>query len=177
MKIQGLLWAMLLMAGCTSKIDRDLEKVAVYEALIVPQIQWDKIPDSASVALMAFAKTHPQYKHSSDFVYVCTRIAERGGMNFKAAEYSEFYIEQFKPTGKPLMEMLVVAAHYYEQGGVLDKALKYYQRLAKEFPKEEVGKQAVMMIDMLSLGLTTPEAQLNYIMKKAAEKDSLALGK
>ena len=69
------------------------------------------------------------------------------------------------------MEMLVVASHYYEQGGALDKALKYYQRLAKEFPNEAVGKQAVVMIDMLHLGLTTPEAQMDYILKKAA-KDS-----
>jgi hypothetical protein len=43
--------------------------------------------------------------------------------------------------------------------------------LAKEFANEEVGKQAVTMIDMLNLGLTTPEAQMDYIMKKAA-KDS-----
>jgi hypothetical protein len=94
---------------------------------------------------------------------------------FKAAEYSEYYIEQFKPTGKPLMEMLVVASHYYEQGGALDKALKYYQRLAKEFGNEEVGKQAIVMIDMLNLGLTTPEAQMNYILQKAA-KDSAKTG-
>jgi hypothetical protein len=70
------------------------------------------------------------------------------------------------------MEMMVVAAHYYEQGGVFDKALKYYQRLAAEFPKEEVGKQAIVMVDMLSMGLTTPEAQMNYILKKAMSGDS-----
>ncbi len=174
MKFQGLIWAMLLVVGCTSKIDRDLEKVKDYQAMIVPKVQWEKIPDSAHVALMTFAKAHPEYKHSSDFVYVCTKLVERQGMNFKAAEYSEYYIEQFKPSGKPLMEMLVVAAHYYEQGGVMDKALKYYQRLAKEFANEEVGKQAVMMIDMISLGLTTPEAQMEYVMKKAAQRDSLA---
>jgi hypothetical protein len=57
---------------------------------------------------------------------------------------------------------------------VLDKALKYYQRLAKEFANEEVGKQAVVMIDMISLGLTTPEAQMEYVMKKAAQRDSLS---
>jgi hypothetical protein len=174
MKFQGLIWAMLLVVGCTSKIDRDLEKVKDYQAMIVPKVQWEKIPDSAHVALMTFAKAHPEYKHSSDFVYVCTKLVERQGMNFKAAEYSEYYIEQFKPLGKPLMEMLVVAAHYYEQGGVMDKALKYYQRLAKEFANEEVGKQAVVMIDMISLGLTTPEAQMEYVMKKAAQRDSLA---
>ena len=44
-------------------------------------------------------------------------------------------------------------------------------QLFKEFANEEVGKQAVTMIDMLNLGLTTPEAQMNYILKKAA-KDS-----
>jgi hypothetical protein len=146
MKWYGLMGAVLMLVGCTSKFDQDLAKVAPYEALIVP---------------------------SSDFVYVCTRLAERQGMQFKAAEYSEFYIEQFKPTGKPLMEMLVVASHYFEQGGVLDKALKYYQRLANEFPKAEVGKQAIVMIDMLNLGLTTPEAQMEYILKKASEKDSM----
>lgn len=174
MKFQGLIWAMLLVVGCTSKIDRDLEKVKDYQAMIVPKVQWEKIPDSAHVALMTFAKAHPEYKHSSDFVYVCTKLVERQGMNFKAAEYSEYYIEQFKPLGKPLMEMLVVAAHYYEQGGVMDKALKYYQRLAKEFANEEVGKQAVVMIDMISLGLTTPAAQMEYVMKKAAQRDSLS---
>lgn len=171
MKWYGLMGVLLMISGCTSKFDQDLAKVAPYEAMIVPKVQWDKLPDSATTALMTFAKTHPEYKHSSDFVYVCTRIAERQGMQFKAAEYSEFYIEQFKPAGKPLMEMLVVASHYYEQGGALDKALKYYQRLAKEFPNEAVGKQAVVMIDMLHLGLTTPEAQMDYILKKAA-KDS-----
>jgi hypothetical protein len=46
--------------------------------------------------------------------------------------------------------------------------------LAKEFANEEVGKQAVVMIDMISLGLTTPEAQMEYVMKKAAQRDSLA---
>jgi len=55
------------------------------------------------------------------------------------------------------------------------KALKYYQRLAKEFGNEEVGKQAIVMIDMLNLGLTTPEAQMNYILHKAA-KDSAKTG-
>ena len=160
------------MVGCTSKFDRDFEKVSKYEALIVPKVQWDKLPDSSVVALMTFAKAHPEYKNSSDFVYVCTKLAERQGFGFKAAEYSEYYIEQFKPKGKPLMEMMVVAAHYYEQGGVFDKALKYYQRLAAEFPKEEVGKQAIVMVDMLSMGLTTPEAQMNYILKKAMSGDS-----
>ncbi|GDX49942.1 hypothetical protein LBMAG26_08010 [Bacteroidota bacterium] len=160
------------MVGCTSKFDRDFEKVARYDALIVPKVQWDKLPDSAVVALMTFAKAHPEYKNSSDFVYVCTKLAERQGFGFKAAEYSEFYIEQFKPKGKPLMEMLVVAAHYYEQGGVIDKALKYYRRLAAEFPKDDIGKQAIVMVDMLSLGLTTPEAQMNYILKKAMAGDS-----
>jgi hypothetical protein len=173
MKWYGLMGAVLMLVGCTSKFDQDLAKVAPYEALIVPKIQWEKLPDSATNSLMIFAKAHPEYKHSSDFVYVCTRLAERQGMQFKAAEYSEFYIEQFKPTGKPLMEMLVVASHYFEQGGVLDKALKYYQRLANEFPKAEVGKQAIVMIDMLNLGLTTPEAQMEYILKKASEKDSM----
>ena len=172
MKWQGLIWGLILMVGCTSKFDRDFEKVSKYEALIVPKVQWDKLPDSAVASLMTFAKEHPEYKNSSDFVYVCTKLAERQGFGFKAAEYSEFYIEQFKPKGKPLMEMLVVAAHYYEQGGVIDKALKYYQRLAVEFPKEEVGKQAIVMVDMLSLGLTTPEAQMNYILKKAMAGDS-----
>lgn len=171
MKWYGLLGMLLMISGCTSKFDQDLAKVAPYEAMIVPNVQWDKLPDSATTALMEFAKIHPEYKHSSDFVYVCTKLAERQGMVFKAAEYSEYYIEQFKPTGKPLMEMLVVASHYYEQGGALDKALKYYQRLAKEFGNEEVGKQAIVMIDMLNLGLTTPEAQMNYILQKAA-KDS-----
>ena len=172
MKWQGLIWGLILMVGCTSKFDRDFEKVSKYEALIVPKVQWDKLPDSAVASLMTFAKEHPEYKNSSDFVYVCTKLTERQGFGFKAAEYSEFYIEQFKPKGKPLMEMLVVAAHYYEQGGVIDKALKYYQRLAAEFPKEEVGKQAIVMVDMLSLGLTTPEAQMNYILKKAMAGDS-----
>jgi len=175
MKWYGLLGVLLMISGCTSKFDQDLAKVAPYEAMIVPNVQWDKLPDSATTALMEFAKIHPEYKHSSDFVYVCTKLAERQGMVFKAAEYSEYYIEQFKPTGKPLMEMLVVASHYYEQGGALDKALKYYQRLAKEFGNEEVGKQAIVMIDMLNLGLTTPEAQMNYILHKAT-KDSAKTG-
>lgn len=176
MKFFGFVLAMGLLVGCTSKFDQDLAKVTPYEALIVPKVQWDKLPDSATVELMAFAKTHPEYKHSSDFVYVSTRLAERQGMQFKAAEYSEFYIEQFKPKGKPLMEMLVVAAHYFEQGGALDKALKYYQRLAAEFSKEEVGKQALMMVNMLNLGLTTPEAQMNYILKKAGADSAVDAG-
>jgi hypothetical protein len=48
--------------------------------------------------------------------------------------------------------------------------------LAAEFPKEEVGKQAIVMVDMLSLGLTTPEAQMNYILKKARAGDSAKAG-
>mgnify|MGYP006273161677 FL=1 len=173
MKCKGLLWGLILLVGCTSKFDRDFEKVSNYEALIVPKVQWDRLPDSSVGALMTFAKAHPEYKNSSDFVYVCTKLAERQGFGFKAAEYSEYYIEQFKPKGKPLMEMLVVAAHYYEQGGVIEKALKYYQRLASEFSEEEVGKQAIVMVNMLSLGLTTPEAQMQYILKKAASGDTL----
>jgi hypothetical protein len=172
MKWHGLIWGLMLMAGCTSKFDRDFEKVSKYEALIEPKVQWDKLPDSAVASLITFAKAHPEYKNSSDFVYVCTKLAERQGFGFKAAEYSEYYIEQFQPKGKPLMEMLVVAAHYYEQGGVFDKALKYYRRLAAEFPKDDIGKQAIVMVDMLSLGLTTPEAQMNYILKKAMAGDT-----
>ena len=59
---------------------------------------------------------------------------------------------------------------------MIDKAMKYYQRLAAEFTKEEVGKQAIVMLDMLSLGLTTPEAQMNYILKKAIQGDSAKAG-
>ena len=33
-----------------------------------------------------------------------------------------------------------------------------------------------MMVDMLSLGLTTPEAQMNYILKKAMAGDSVKAG-
>ncbi len=166
MKITQLFWILCLGVACRSDFDTAFQKVEAYETLIIPHIQFEKIPDSACSILMAFAKDYPKYKHSSDFVYVSTKLAERQGLALKTAEYSEFYLQQYKPTGKLLMEMMLVAAHNFEQGGAYANALIYYKRLASEFSDTEIGNQAIVMIEMLNLGIISPEEQMNYCLNR-----------
>ncbi|PHX92310.1 MAG: hypothetical protein CK532_03625 [Flavobacteriales bacterium] len=166
MKTTQLFWILCLIVSCRSDFDTAYQKVEAYETLIIPHIQFEKIPDSACNILMSFAKDYPKYKHSSDFVYVSTKLAERQGFSLKTAEYSEFYLQQYKPTGKLLMEMMLVAAHNFEQGGGYANALIYYKRLASEFSDKEIGKQAIVMIEMLNLGIKSPEEQMNYCINR-----------
>jgi len=166
-RILGL--ALILLAGCQSEIDKDIANIEKFEANLKHPIALDSIPYNADSMLMEFAKKYPKNPESESYCYYASAIAESRGMNLRAAQLAEYYLNNFSGTRERKMEQAVVAAHYYEKQEVFDKALTYYRYLSDSFPKLPVGVQAKQMVFFIEKGLTTPEQQLEYILSRQTD--------
>ncbi len=160
---------LILLAGCQGEIDRDIANIEKFEAKLKHPISLDSIPYNADSMLMEFAKKYPKNPKSESYCYYASAIAETRGMNLRAAQLAEYYLNNFSGTRERKMEQAVVAAHYYEKQQVFDKALIYYRYLSDSFTKLPVGVQAKQMVFFIEKGLTTPEQQLEYILRKQSD--------
>ena len=154
------------MFSCKSKLDKSLDLIIPYEKYIDGKLILDSIPQQFDTVLYRFVQDFPQHNKSIQYLYAASQIAEKRGNGPKAAEYSAFYIDQYPSEKKYRMELAVVAGHYYEMNTQFEKALKYYDILANEFPNEPIAKQAAVTAKMIRLGLVTPEQQLEYLKQQ-----------
>lgn len=152
--------------SCQSKIDEELGQITPFEKFLAPNMVFDSLPGNADSLLYQFAKSHPKHHKSEIYAYYSTIILEKRKRGLKAAEVAEFYVDHYTVDKQRRMEQAMVAAHYYEVHGVLDKALKHYEILNKEYEGQEVGKQAERMIFFIKKGIVTPEDQLEYMLKQ-----------
>lgn len=171
--IYGLVfWGMFLLQGCQSKLDLRLAEIEPAKKFMSTKLILDSIPSNYDALLYRFAIDFPKYSESPRFLYAAGQIAERRKNGLRAAEYAAKFIELFPNEKKMRMEMAMVAGHYFEQHGEYEKALHFYEILKKEFPNEEIGKQAATTIEMIHAGAITPEEQLDYLIKKNISAES-----
>ena len=163
---------MLLLQSCQSKLDKRMAEIEPAKKFISTILILDSIPSNYDALLYRFAVDFPQHPESPQFLYAAGQIAERRKNGLRAAEYSAKFIELYPKETKRRMEMAMVAGHYFEQNGEFEKALKFYEILKKEFPKEDIGKQAATTIEMIHAGAITPEEQLDYLIKKSISADT-----
>ena len=178
----GLTIVILGLMGCEAKIDREFKKVEPYMGY-VKKLQWDSLPDSAATAMMKFVKEFPQHADTDQMTVASFRVAERKNWVFKASEWAQFYLDTYQPAGQGYWEMLVTSAHFHEQAGLYEKAIANYRLLKADVDSGKLkGKdfapiyqQALVVLDMLENGIVTPEAQAEYIIKRAIAADSSGL--
>jgi hypothetical protein len=154
------------LSSCKSKLDKSLELITPFEKYITGKLVLDSIPQQFDTVLYRFVQDFPKHNKSISYLYAASQIAEKRGNGPKAAEYAAFYIDQYPSEKKYRMELAVVAGHYYEMNTQFEKALKYYDILANEFPAEPIAKQAAVTAKMIRLGLITPEQQLEYLKQQ-----------
>jgi len=175
----GLMILVLGLTGCEAKIDREFKKVSPYMDK-VRELKWDSLPDSAASAMMKFVKEFPQHADAGKMTIASFRIAERKNWVFKASEWSQYYLDTYKPKGQGYWEMLVISAHFHEQAGLYEKAIANYRLLKAEVDSgrlagkyyADIYKQALIVLEMLEKGLVTPEQQAEFIIKRAISQDS-----
>lgn len=160
---------MLFSTSCKSKLDKSLEVITPFEKYIDQKLVLDSIPQNFDTVLYRFVLDFPKHNKSITYLYAASQIAEKRGNGPKAAEYSSYFVDQYPQESKHRMEMAVVAGHYYEMNTQFDKALKYYDLLVKEFPNEQISKQAAVTAKMIRLGLVTPEQQLEYLKQQIVQ--------
>ncbi|MFN5889304.1 MAG: hypothetical protein ACK448_02820 [Bacteroidota bacterium] len=178
----GLTLVMAGLMGCEAKIDREFKKVAPYMNH-VKQLHWDSLPDSAATVMMKFVKDFPEHPEAGPMTIASFRIAERKNWVFKASEWSQYYLDTYKPKGQGYWEMLVISSHFHEQAGMYQKAIANYRLLKSEVDSgrlagkdyADIYKQALIVLEMLEKGLVTPEQQAEYIIKQAIAADSTSL--
>ncbi|MBS3915016.1 MAG: hypothetical protein KG003_10980 [Bacteroidetes bacterium] len=168
--IRTLILAMLVcLVGCTNRENKLLEELKPVDKYIAENnIQLKNIHDSFSLRLHAFATTYPANPKSQDYLYTATLLSEKSGRKFETAKWCEEYLNLF-PTGHYQKDAMMRAAFNFEQCGTLDKAIQYYEMVAQKYPKTYDGSSAAQTAKYLKMGLTTPEAQFEYIQK---HKDS-----
>lgn len=166
-----IIFSVCFLFSCQSKIDKELAQIAPFEKFFAPLVVFDSLPKNADSLLYQFAKSHPKHHKSEIYSYYATVILEKRKLGLKAAEVAEFYVDHYTVDKQRRMEQAMVAAHYYEVHQVLDKALKHYEILNKEYEGQEVGKQAEKMIFFIKKGITTPEQQLEYMLKQDSLKN------
>lgn len=173
-------FGLVAMSACTSEIDKQLTEIDRFYSFTKPQvtsdanqsskITLDSLPRYADSLLMAFGKQHPKHKRSEEFVYTAIDIKLNKGMYLQAAKWANFYIDHFKSNPTHRLELAIMSAHHFEQHQVFDQALKLYKVVVNEFPKEPISEQAKQMITFIEKGITTPEEQLNYLLKQKESK-------
>lgn len=151
--------------GCVSKVDKDLQTIEPFEAKLTPKMNIDSLPKNADSMLFAFAQANPKHPKSENFCYYAVLIQERKNHGVKAAQWAEYYLQNFNGSKERKLESAVVASHYYEQNGIYDKALEYYKYLVEHYADTDIGKQAKTMVFFIEKGMVTPEQQLEYIQK------------
>lgn len=180
--VSAWMWVLILVIGlvsCEAKIDREYKKVQPYMGQ-VKRLQWDSLPDTAATVMMKFVKEFPEHADASSMTIASFRIAERKNWVFKASEWAQFYLDRYKPNGQAYWEMLVTSAHFHEQAGLYEQAIKNYRLLKADVDSGKLkGKdfapiyqQALIVLEMLEKGVVTPEAQAEYIIKRAIAADS-----
>ena len=176
----GLAFLVVGLMGCEAKIDREYKKVVPYMNH-VKKLQWDSLPDSAATVMMKFVRDFPEHPDAGSMTIASFRIAERKNWVFKASEWSQYYLDTYKPKGQAYWEMLVISAHFHEQAGLYEKAITNYRLLKAEVDSgrlagkdyADIYKQALIVLEMLEKGLVTPEQQAEFIIKRAISQDSI----
>lgn len=158
----------MLFFSCQTEVDKKLKPIMRFDQFIYPQIKADSIPDSLSTHLYNFATQFPQHVKSENYLYAATLIAERTNRPFECAKWCEIFVQHY-PDSKRRPNAIVAAAHNFEKTAVYDKAMKFYEMAAKEHPDASIRSQSQATLEMLKLGLITPEQQLDYIQKKISQ--------
>lgn len=125
----------------------------------------NSVPDTLAKPLHDFAMEFPEHPRSESYLYVSSVLAEKSGRIFETAKWCEDYLKTY-PKGVFYKDALTSAASNFERSGTFDKAILYYDRIAKEFPKTSIGKDAGSVAAMLRKGLTTPEQQMEFILSQ-----------
>jgi tetratricopeptide (TPR) repeat protein len=178
MKIVRFIGVLLFVAtftlfGCKSKIDEAIENIAPYEKYFMGDVmKVDSLPVGFEKKLADFVKEFKQYSKSSKYIYAAAYLAEKRGKIREAADYAALYVDDYASEKSHRMESAMVAAHYYETMGKYELALKYYDLISKEYPKNPVGEQAKFTSEMIRKGAITPEQQLEYMQLKIAADSS-----
>jgi hypothetical protein len=175
----GLAMVVLALTGCEAKIDREYKKVSPYMEK-VRDLHWDSLPDSAATVMMKFVQEFPQHADAGKMTIASFRIAERKNWVFKASEWAQFYLDTYQPKGQAYWEMLVISSHFHEQAGLYEKAITNYRLLKAEVDSgrlagkdfADIYKQSLIVLEMLEKGIVEPEAQAEFIIKRAIAQDS-----
>lgn len=122
------------------------------------------IPDSISKTMHDFGLEFPAHPRSEYYLYASTIMAEKNARFFETAKWCEDYIKTF-PKGRFRKDAFTAAAHNYEKTGSFNKAIEFYDSVAVNYPKTELGKGAKRIAGMLRKGLVTEEEQLQYLIE------------
>ena len=130
--------------------------------------------------MVKFVRDFPEHPDAGSMTIASFRIAERKNWVFKASEWSQYYLDTYKPKGQAYWEMLVISAHFHEQAGLYEKAITNYRLLKAQVDSgrlagkdyADIYKQALIVLEMLEKGLVTPEQQAEFIIKRAISQDS-----
>lgn len=125
----------------------------------------NSVPDTLAKPLHDFAMEFPEHPRSESYLYVSSVLAEKSGRIFETAKWCEDYLKTY-PKGVFYKDALTSAASNFERSETFDKAILYYDRIAKEFPNTSIGKDAGSVAAMLRKGLTTPEQQMEFILSQ-----------
>jgi tetratricopeptide (TPR) repeat protein len=147
---------LLKSAGIDKETKRKIDSIALFI---------DSIPDTLVNALHSFAVAYPKNPSSEKYLYACILKSEKAGHFFDVAKYGEDFITLFPKSNAYLIIMQKTAIRY-EDVANYEKAIFYYERIAKEFPNTPEGKGAGNFAKMLKLGLITDEQKMEYIQKQ-----------
>jgi len=165
-QLQMSVLALLLLSACNSNIDKETSYIKSFYGNVTPQLKLDSLPANADSALWNFAQNNPKNPKSDTFAYQAIQIKIARNMTLQAAKWAETYLNTFNKSKNHRIDLYVMAAHYYEQHEVFDRALDLYKKFISEFPEHEIAPQARQMIEFIEKGLTTPEQQLEYLINK-----------
>jgi len=165
-QLQLCILAALFLGACNSNIDKETAYINSFYGHVTPQLKLDSLPPNADSALWNFAENNPKNSKSDTFAYQAIQIKIARNMTLQAAKWAEVYLETFKKSKNHRIDLYVMAAHYYEQHEVFDRALDLYKKFIAEFPEHEIAPQARQMIEFIEKGLITPEQQLEYLINK-----------
>lgn len=170
MRYFSALVVLIAVSSCVSDQEKMARRLQPHESLIEKNAPTGQIPDSVARLMHDYAVAYPTDPKSEKYLYLATLAVEYQGAFFDAARWSEEYVKLF-PNTPNTEKAMIAAAMNYERSGTFDKAIQFFSQAADKYPKSPMAEQNRIKADLLRKGLTTPEEQLNYILK---HRDSAA---